>query len=107
MMTGNERPEVAAFVEFLSTGASMETLVRNGGGLSPHRDSSLDWYSNDVDRTIAEILLNAETVRFDASDLMPPEVGTGTFWSAMTDFASGAITLDEAVQEIDASWPSE
>jgi alpha-glucoside transport system substrate-binding protein len=107
MMTGNERPEVAAFVEFLSTGASMETLVRNGGGLSPHRDSSLDWYSNDVDRRIAEILLNAETVRFDASDLMPPEVGAGTFWSVMTDLASGGIALDEAVAEIDASWPSE
>ena len=58
-------------------------------------------------RAIAEILLNAETVRFDASDLMPPEVGAGTFWSVMTDLASGSITLDQAVTEIDASWPSE
>jgi alpha-glucoside transport system substrate-binding protein len=107
LMTGNERPEAVAFLEFLSTGASVETVVRNGGGLSPHQDSSLDWYSNDTDRRVAEILLNAETVRFDASDLMPPEVGAGTFWSAMTDFASGAVTLDEAVQEIDASWPRE
>ena len=33
---------------------------------------------------------------------MPPEVGAGTFWSVMTDLASGSITLDQAVAEIDA-----
>jgi alpha-glucoside transport system substrate-binding protein len=54
---------------------------------------------------VAEILLNAETVRFDASDLMPPEVGAGTFWSAMVDYITGALTLEEALQEIDDSWP--
>jgi alpha-glucoside transport system substrate-binding protein len=106
LMTGNERPEAVAFLEFLSTGESVEGVVRNGGGLSPHQDSSLDWYSNDTDRRVAEILLNAETVRFDASDLMPPEVGAGTFWSAMVDYASGASTLEDALQEIDDSWPT-
>jgi len=105
MMAGQERPEVIAVLEYLSTGASVETVVRNGGGLSPHRDSSLDWYGNDTDRRVADILLNAETVRFDASDLMPPEVGAGSFWSAMTGYASGAISLEEALQEIDDSWP--
>jgi alpha-glucoside transport system substrate-binding protein len=106
MMAGNDRPEVAAFLDYLSHGESVETVVRNGGGLSPHQDSSLDWYSNDIDRRVAEILLNAETVRFDASDLMPPEVGAGTFWSDMVDYVTGTLTLDEALQEIDASWPS-
>ena len=94
-------------MEYISTADSVEYVVRNGGGMSPHQDSSLDWYSNDTDRRVAEILLNAETVRFDASDLMPPEVGAGTFWSAMVDYVSGAVTLEEALQEIDASWPSE
>ena len=82
----NDRPEVRAFLEYLSTGASTEFMVRNGGGISPHQDSNLDWYATDIDSRIAEILLNAETVRFDASDLMPAEVGTGTFWSAMVDY---------------------
>jgi alpha-glucoside transport system substrate-binding protein len=103
----NDRPEVAAFMEYLSTGASTEPIVRNGRGLSPHQDSSLDWYGSELDRKVAEILLNAETVRFDASDLMPPEVGTGSFWSAMVDYVSGSIDLDTALQEIDDSWPAE
>ena len=75
--------------------------------MSPHQDSSLDWYTTDIDRRIAEILLNAETVRFDASDLMPPEVGAGTFWSSTVDYVTGSIDLDGALQEIDASWPTE
>ena len=103
----NDKPEAKALLEYLSTGASTEVMVSNGGGLSPHQDSSLDWYSNDIDRRIAEILLNAETVRFDASDLMPPEVGAGTFWSAMVDYVTGAVDLDGALQEIDDSWPQQ
>ncbi len=54
---------------------------------------------------LPRILLNAETVRFDASDLMPPEVGAGTFWSSMVDYVTGAVDLDTALQEIDDSWP--
>jgi alpha-glucoside transport system substrate-binding protein len=100
-----DTPEARAFLEYLSTGASAEVMVRNGGGLSPHQDSSLDWYTTDIDRRIAEILLNAETVRFDASDLMPGEVGAGTFWSSMVDYVTGAVDLDTALQEIDDSWP--
>jgi alpha-glucoside transport system substrate-binding protein len=37
--------------------------------------------------------------------MMPPEVGTGTFWSGMVDYVTGTSTLDEALQEIDDSWP--
>ncbi len=102
----NDRPEVRAVLEYLSTADSIELYVRNGRGMSPHANSSLDWYTNDIDRQAAEILLNAETVRFDASDIMPAEVGAGTFWSGMVDFVSGALTMEEALQEIDDSWPS-
>ena len=75
------------------------------GGMSPHQDSSLDWYTTEIDQRIAEILLNAETVRFDASDLMPAEVGAGSFWERMVDYVSGTVDLDTALQEIDDSWP--
>ena len=70
------------------------------------RDSaSLDWYESVVDRQVAELLANATSVRFDASDLMPAEVGAGSFWKAMTDWISGSTDLDTALAEVDASWP--
>jgi len=101
----NDRPEVRAVMEYFTKGASVETWVKSGGAIVPHYDSSLDWYSNDVDRGVAEIILNADSVRFDGSDLMPGEVGAGSFWKGMTDYVSGTIDLDTAMQEIDAAWP--
>jgi alpha-glucoside transport system substrate-binding protein len=100
-----DRPEVNALMEFFSTGASVESWVKAGGAISPHNDSSLDWYSNNIDRRVAESILDATTVRFDASDLMPGEVGAGSFWKGMTDYISGSVDLDTALQEIDESWP--
>jgi len=101
----NDRPEVRAVMEYFTKGASVETWVKSGGAIVPHYDSSLDWYSNDVDRGVAEIILNADSVRFDGSDLMPGEVGAGSFWKGMTDYVSGTIDLDTAMKEIDAAWP--
>ncbi len=101
----DNRPEVAAVMEYFTRGEHLQPWIQSGGAISPHYDSDLSWYSNDVDRGVAEIILNAESVRFDASDLMPGEVGAGSFWKGMTDWVSGAVDLDTALAEIDAAWP--
>jgi alpha-glucoside transport system substrate-binding protein len=44
-------------------------------------------------------------VRFDASDLMPGEVGAGSFWKLGTDYVTGAINVDKFAEEVDKSWP--
>ena len=47
---------------------------------------------------------NAPVIRFDGSDLMPPVVGTGTFWEAMQEYIRSA-DINAAVTLIDDSWP--
>jgi alpha-glucoside transport system substrate-binding protein len=101
----NDRPEVRAVMEYFSTGASVEGWVKAGGAISPHKDSKLEWYTNDVDRGIAKMIQEATSVRFDGSDLMPGAVGAGSFWKEMTSYVSGSIDLDTALKDIDASWP--
>lgn len=101
----NDRPEVRAVIQYFTTGESLKGWVKAGGAISPHNDASLDWYSNEVDRGVAELIQKADTVRFDGSDLMPGAVGAGSFWKSMTSFVSGSIDLDTALKEIDASWP--
>ena len=39
---------------------------------------------------------NATTFRFDASDLMPGEIGAGVFWTGMVDYVTGASAEDVA-----------
>ncbi|MBI9104890.1 MAG: carbohydrate ABC transporter substrate-binding protein [Spirochaetales bacterium] len=101
----NDRPEVRMVMQYFATGASVEGWVKAGGAISPHKDSQLSWYTNEVDRKVAEVIQNATSVRFDGSDLMPGAVGAGSFWKEMTAYVSGAKSLDDALKAIDSSWP--
>lgn len=100
----NDRPEVREVMKFLTTGESTKEWVKAGGFISPHKDADLAWYPTVADRKIGEILLNASTFRFDASDMMPGAVGAGTFWTGMVDYVGGE-DLDKVMKKIDASWP--
>jgi alpha-glucoside transport system substrate-binding protein len=101
----SDRPEVKAVMEFFTTGESVRGWLQAAGALSPHEDASLDWYGDDVERGIAGLVQESTSFRFDGSDLMPGAVGSGSFWTGMTDWLSGAVDLETALQEIDASWP--
>jgi alpha-glucoside transport system substrate-binding protein len=100
-----DRDEVRAVMEFLTRGVSLKGWLEAGGALSPHKDAQLEWYGDETERGIAEIVQKATAFRYDGSDLMPGEVGAGSFWKGMTDFYSGAVDLDTVLQEIDAGWP--
>jgi alpha-glucoside transport system substrate-binding protein len=101
----NDRDEVRAVMEYFTQGESVRGWLQAGGALSPHEDAQLAWYGDDVERGIAALVQEATAFRFDASDLMPGEVGSGSFWKGMTDWVSGTVDLETALQEIDASWP--
>jgi alpha-glucoside transport system substrate-binding protein len=101
----NDRPEVRAVIQYFSTGDSLKGWAEAGGAILVHNDSNLDWYKDPVTKGVAEIIRNATSFRFDASDLMPGAVGTGTFWKYMTDYVSGSIDEETALKQIDASWP--
>ncbi len=104
MSAFNDRPEVRAVLEYFTTFDSLRGWAAAGGAVSPHKDSDLSAYTNEIDRGVAEIILNASSVRFDGSDLMPGEVGAGSFWKGMTDYVSGSVDLDKAMDEIQAGW---
>jgi alpha-glucoside transport system substrate-binding protein len=99
-----DRPEVRAVMSFFSSGASVEQWAKSGGATSPHKDGDLTWYQDEISKQVAEIISGASSVRFDGSDLMPGVVGAGTFWKGMTDYVSGSVDLDKAMEEIQAGW---
>ena len=100
----NDTPEARALMAYLATPTPHEIWAQLGGFISPHKQVSPDIYPDAVSQKIALILANADLVRFDGSDMMPSEVGTGTFWSGIVDFAEGT-SAEEVTKEIDASWP--
>ena len=42
---------------------------------------------------------SADVFRFDGSDLMPKEVGSGTFWTGMVEWMSGAVVAGDRRQD--------
>jgi len=52
-----------------------------------------------------EGVLKAGGMRFDASDLMPSAVGSGSFWTGMNEWMRGA-DMASVFQDIEDSWPT-
>ena len=103
-----DKPETLAVLEYIGTAEYANTRIKagKGGFLSPNRDHDTSLYDSDFDRGLAEILVSADPFRFDASDLMPGEVGAGEFWRSGTDYVSGAKTAEEFAQDTQDAWPS-
>jgi alpha-glucoside transport system substrate-binding protein len=104
----NDRDEVRAVMEFLMTPESAEQWIATGSFVSPNLSVPEEWYTQYPASGLAEILRGASVLKFDASDLMPAEVGQRSFWDGMVDWvaADGANT-EEVFAEIEASWPAE
>ena len=77
--------------------------------ISPNVEVGPDCYSDDLLRDASAVLtksLKEKTGRFDASDLMPGEVGTGSFWTEMINYVrNGPSSLDAALKKVEDSWP--
>jgi alpha-glucoside transport system substrate-binding protein len=102
-----DRPEVRAFVEFLATPEGLKNWIIGKGVLSPNVTTPAAWYENNYKLKVAnEIASSATAIGFDASDLMPPAVGAGSFWTGTVDWANNnGNNTDAVLQAIDASWP--
>jgi alpha-glucoside transport system substrate-binding protein len=91
------------FIEFLKTPIAHELWMAQGGFLTAHAGVNPEVYADDSLRGQGEILRNATTFRFDASDLMPGEIGAGAFWTGMVDYTTGADAAAVA-GEIQDRW---
>lgn len=101
----NDTPAARALMEYLASPTPHEVWAELGGYISPHQQVSLEVYPDEVTRQQAEILANADTIRFDGSDMMPGAVGTGTFWTGITNYVGGT-DVDTVLEDIENSWPS-
>ena len=73
--------------------------------LSPHNDFDTSFYTTEFQKKAQELLAASTLFGFDASDQMPGEVGSGTEWTELTNWFTGQKTMEQAFQDIDASWP--
>ena len=98
-----DSPATRAFFQYLTEAKAHEVWMSQGAFLTAHKGADLSAYASGAQRKQGEILVNATTFRFDASDLMPGAIGAGAFWSEMTAFANGQDAQTTA-DNIQAAW---
>jgi alpha-glucoside transport system substrate-binding protein len=78
--------------------------------ISPNVNVGPECYANQILADASAVLTDAlasGTGRFDASDLMPTEVGAGSFWTGMVAYMQeGPDSLGTVLDDIEASWPA-
>ena len=110
----NDDPATMAVMNYIATAEYAETRQKNqteavGGGLSGYLSAAQGQDPSvyqPLEQSFLEILGASQIARFDGSDLMPADVGAGTFWSEGTSLVNGDITAEEAAATIEASWPN-
>ena len=100
-----DRPEVAAVQLYLTTPEWNNKKAALGGWFSANKGLDTANVADPVNANAVDILKNATTFRFDASDLMPAAVGAGSFWKEMTAWVAEDKSDAAVLDAIEASWP--
>ena len=101
-----DSPAADAFLEYLTTTEAAEVWAKRGGFSSPNKDLDVEVYPDEITKTTAGALAEAETFRFDLSDLQPAAFG-GTsgqgLWKAFTDFVANPNDIDKITQQMETA----
>ena len=110
----SNRPEVVEFLQaFMGEEVQCAMGTEPGSSrISPNINVGPDCYSNPILADASEVLTAAlageGAAGFDASDQMPPQVGSGSFWTEMMSYMEdGPDSLQTHLENIDKSWPAE
>jgi alpha-glucoside transport system substrate-binding protein len=108
----SDKPEVQAVELYLASGdwatkkASLNAAAGTSGWATANKAVDTSVFKDPIDKLSVQILTDpASTARFDASDSMPSEVGSGTFWTAMTQWILGNADDQATLDTIEKSWP--
>jgi len=95
-----------ALIEYLATPEAGEIWAARGGFSSPNRNVDPAVYPDDLTRQTATALAEAETFRFDLSDLTPSEFG-GTpgqgMWQILQDFLQSPDQIEQTQQRLESA----
>jgi hypothetical protein len=89
-----------------SQGRLTSIFAHTSGWATANQAVDKSVFVDPIDKLSVDILTDkTSTARFDASDQMPSVVGTGSFWTQMTQWILGNVSDKQALDNIEKSWP--
>ena len=102
----NDSPASRALVEYLATPEAAEIWARRGGYSSANKNVPDDAYEDPLLRETATAIGDAETFRFDLSDLQPAAFGATVgqgMWKEFQDFLRNPDDVDGTAEALERS----
>jgi len=96
-------PDVDALMAYLAGPTAGESWVREGGFISPKVSIPASAYPEQYVKALARALAETPALGFDASDQMPPAVGSGVLWTSITSWVAGVEDYDTFANRVDAA----
>lgn len=99
-----DTPAGQALVKYLASPEAAQIWASRGGFSSANTQLPADAYADELTRTTATAIAEAETFRFDMSDLAPAEFG-GTpgqgEWKILQDFLADPSSVDQTASKLE------
>lgn len=105
----NDDPATQAFQTYLSSPewANIKAQVSGPGWVSANTGLDPENLVSPIDQLAAELFQDPEAVfRFDGSDLMPGEIGTGELWTQLTEWVANDKPSEAALTDVENAWPT-
>jgi alpha-glucoside transport system substrate-binding protein len=96
----HDTPQARKLIQYLTTSDAQVIWVKRGGKLSPNAKTPLDAYPDPLSRERAQILVNTQVARYDATDSMPGAMKFAA-WKALLSFVSNQNNLDKILAGLD------
>ncbi|MFP4343978.1 MAG: ABC transporter substrate-binding protein [Anaerolineales bacterium] len=97
----NDEPAARCLMRWLATDDAQSIWAERGGFIATNRNVAPEIYPDQLTQQAAEVLVEADVVRFDASDLMPSAVNDA-FWSGILEYVENPDQLDSILQNIES-----
>jgi alpha-glucoside transport system substrate-binding protein len=97
----NDNPAARAMIEYLATPEAAEIWVKLGGFSAPNKGVDPNAYPDEILRETATALAEAETFRFDLSDLLPSAFGGDQMFTILQDFVRNPDDVDGIAQRLE------
>jgi alpha-glucoside transport system substrate-binding protein len=100
----NDTPAAQAFIEYAASPEAAEIWAQRGGFASPNQKIDTSVYPDELTQRTAGPIAEAEVLRWDLSDLVPPEFGATTgqgLWKLFQDFAANPNDVDGIAQQME------
>jgi ABC-type glycerol-3-phosphate transport system substrate-binding protein len=99
-----DSPAAQAFVKFLATPEAAQAWAERGGFSSANKNLDPSVYPDPILKTTASAIAEADTFRFDLSDLQPAAFGATVgqgLWKDFQDFLANSSDVDGTAQTME------